>query len=250
MPAIAMHMRYSRSNAATIAACLRKKASNDDRLLRFRFRNHFGSAEFHCDSRREGEAAERPVRGEDSGFRQNKAAFGERHRINHHAVAAAGAQYRTRRRNTSTGDTGDWAAIAWIERSRSDGHRRIDCDAAQVGNVVCLRTRCRFRRYDTSGMRVRRTSRAAGTSGPYHHFQSVHFRMETRRRGHIGRFRPDGRVRGRPVGVAVFASDSGRPIPHRLECTSRPTHADRASHCAGRQAHPRPSACQESRTTQ
>lgn len=28
-------------------------------------------------------------------------------------------------------------------------------------------------------MRVRRTSRAAGTSGPYHHFQSVHFRMET-----------------------------------------------------------------------
>ena len=65
-----MHMRYSRSNAATIAACLRKKASNDDRLLRFRFRNHFGSAEFHCDSRREGEAAERPVRGEDSGFRQ------------------------------------------------------------------------------------------------------------------------------------------------------------------------------------
>lgn len=68
-----MHMRYSRSNAATIAACLRKKASNDDRLLRFRFRNHFGSAEFHCDSRREGEAAERPVRGEDSGFRQNKA---------------------------------------------------------------------------------------------------------------------------------------------------------------------------------
>ena len=100
-----MHMRYSRSNAATIAACLRKKASNDDRLLRFRFRNHFGSAEFHCDSRREGEAAERPVRGEDSGFRQNKAAFGERHRINHHAVAAAGAQYRTRRRYARAGHT-------------------------------------------------------------------------------------------------------------------------------------------------
>lgn len=51
-------------------------------------------------------------------------------------------------------------------------------------------------------------------------------------------------------GVAMLAGDSGRPIPHRLECTSRPTHADRASHCAGRQAHPRPSACQESRATQ
>lgn len=135
-----MHMRYSRSNAATIAACLRKKASNDDRLLRFRFRNHFGSAEFHCDSRREGEAAERPVRGEDSGFRQNKAAFGERHRINHHAVAAAGAQYRTRRRYARAGNTGDRPAFARTKRRRSDGYRRIDCDATQVGMLfVCVR---------------------------------------------------------------------------------------------------------------
>ena len=47
---------------------------------------------------------------------------------------------------------------------RSDGHRRIDCDAAQVGHAVRLRTRRRFRRYDASGMRVRRPSRAAGTS--------------------------------------------------------------------------------------
>ena len=159
-----MHMRYSRSNAATIAACLRKKASNDDRLLRFRFRNHFGSAEFHCDSRREGEAAERPVRGEDSGFRQNKAAFGERHRINHHAVAAAGAQYRTRRRYARAGNTGDRPAFARTKRRRSDGYRRIDCDATQVGHAVRLRTRRRFRGYDASGVRVRRPSSAAGTT--------------------------------------------------------------------------------------
>ena len=136
-----MHMRYSRSNAATIAACLRKKASNDDRLLRFRFRNHFGSAEFHCDSRREGEAAERPGRGEASGFRQNKAAFGERHRINHHAVAAAGAQYRTRRRYARAGNTGDRPAFARTKRRRSDGYRRIDCDADFEGTT---RQECAF----------------------------------------------------------------------------------------------------------
>lgn len=152
-----MHMRYSRSNAATIAACLRKKASNDDRLLRFRFRNHFGSAEFHCDSRREGEAAERPVRGEDSGFRQNKAAFGERHRINHHAVAAAGAQYRTRRRYARAGNTGDRPAFARTKRRRSDGYRRIDCDATQVGHAV------RFA-YATPISRVRRVRSARSPS--------------------------------------------------------------------------------------
>ena len=47
-------------------------------------------------------------------------------------------------------------------------------------------------------------------------------------------FRPDGRVRGRSVGVVVFASDSGRPIPHRREHASCPTHADCASYRAGR----------------
>ena len=40
----------------------RKKASNDDRLLRFRFRTHIGSAELLCGSRRKGNVAERPVR--------------------------------------------------------------------------------------------------------------------------------------------------------------------------------------------
>ena len=245
-----MHMRYSRSNAATIAACLRKKASNDDRLLRFRFRNHFGSAEFHCDSRREGEAAERPVRGEDSGFRQNKAAFGERHRINHHAVAAAGAQYRTRRRYARAGNTGDRPAFARTKRRRSDGYRRIDCDATQVGHAVRLRTRRRFRGYDASGVRVRRPSSAAGTCRAHDHIQGVRFRLAAGRRGHAERHGSGGRFHGRLVGVAMLAGDSGRPLPHRREHASCPTHADCTAHRAGRQAHPRPSACQESRTAQ
>lgn len=54
----------------------------------------------------------------------------------------------------------------------------------------------------------------------------------------------------RLVGVAMLAGDSGRPLPHRREHASCPTHADCTAHRAGRQAHPRPSTRQESRATQ
>ena len=76
----------------------RKKASNDDRLLRFRFRTHIGSAELLCGSRRKGNVAERPVHGENTGFSQNKTTIGERHRDDHHVVSAAAKQYTACRR--------------------------------------------------------------------------------------------------------------------------------------------------------
>lgn len=54
------------------------------------------------------------------------------------------------------------------------------------------------------------------------------------RRGHAERHGSGGRFHGRLVGVAMLAGDSGRPLPHRREHASCPTHADRASYRAGR----------------
>ena len=45
------------------------------------------------------------------------------------------------------------------------------------GHAVRLRTRRRFRRYDASGVRVRRPSSAAGTCRAHDHIQGVRFRL-------------------------------------------------------------------------
>ena len=212
----------------------RKKASNDDRLLRFRFRTHIGSAELLCGSRRKGNVAERPVHGENTGFSQNKTTIGERHRDDHHVVSAAAKQYTACRRNTHSGSTGNRIAPACQERRHTDGYRRADCHATQVGNRVRMRARRRLRRYEAAGVRVRRETRAAGTRRSHTYIQSVRLRLETGRRSDAGHRRSCGRFHRRAVGVVMLAGDARQRLSHGTGRAHDTAYAGRTAYRADR----------------